>query len=331
MKISLVLILILLSFSSCGSSQRVTVKEKSLPEWYLQPLKSNDRELYALGEGKDKKEAITKALSFLAETLSVSISSTYRAKTVVKEGSHFSKDSSYESDIKSEVKTIRISHYLVVEEKSLGFKRYAVLIKVDKNKLFLSMKKELDQEFFVLKEGEKEVKNSNALQELAFLAKQKSNFKNLENKLLVMGVLNEAFNTHTYIQKRERLKDEYNRVLHSISFEVRADSNSKGLLGVLSKGLSAKGFKISKSSDENHFIVSINAEILKTKAYGFTLARSEIKFTTKNSEGSIVGSNSINLVGQSSQGFGVAKQNLSVQLNDLMQKEGVGKLLNLPI
>jgi hypothetical protein len=331
MKTTLVLIFTLLSLSSCGSSQRVTLKEKNLPEWYLHPLKSNTMELYALGEGKDKKEAVTKALSFLAETLSVSISSTYRAKTVVKEGSHYSKDSTYESDIKSEVKTIRISHYLVVEEKSLGFKRYAVLIKVDKNQLFLSMKKELDQEFFLLQEGEKELKNSDALHALAFLAKQKSNFENLESRLLVMSVLRTEFNTHSYIQKRERLKEEYKRVLDSISFEVRADSNSKGLSGVLSKGLSAKGFKISETAKKNHFILYVNAEILKTQAYGFTLARTAIKFTTKNSEGSIVGSNSINLVGQSSQGFGVAKQNLSIQLNELMQKEGVGKLLNLPI
>ncbi len=61
-------------FSGCSSTKpQVVVKERTLPSWYTNPPLSNTIELYALGEGKNKKEAIAQALSFMASTLSVSI------------------------------------------------------------------------------------------------------------------------------------------------------------------------------------------------------------------------------------------------------------------
>jgi len=49
--------------SGCaGSKPQVLVKEKTLPSWYTNPPLSSEQELYALGEGKDKKEAIAEWL-----------------------------------------------------------------------------------------------------------------------------------------------------------------------------------------------------------------------------------------------------------------------------
>ena len=331
MKITIYILSFLLVFTACGSSKRVVVKEKTLPSWYTQPLHSTTEDLYALGEGKNKKEAITEALSYMASTLSVSIASTYNAKTVVKEGKSFSKSAEYISDINSNVATMRISHYEVVQEASLGFKRYAVLIHTNKKKLFESMLQEIEQKFFIYEEGEKRVQTRNVFERLAFFKEEKKSFENLHNTLLVMGTLNAEFESRTYIQKEQALEKKYENLLHSISFELVADSNSRVLVPTLTKSLSKKGFRINKSSTLEHFIVYIEANIIKAESYGFTLARSEIKLTTKDAYGIIVGVNSINLVGQSSQGYAIAKQNLSFQLDKLIQKEGIGKLLNLPI
>ena len=80
-----------------------------------------------------------------------------------------------------------------------------------------------------------------------------------------------------------------------------------------------------------HYDIYVNAKIQKANAYGFTLARSEITFITKNYNAKVIASNVLHLTGQSSQGYAIAKQNLVKRLNDLIQKEGISKVLNIGI
>ena len=76
----------LLFFSGCGSQKRAVVaQKKEIPAWYQHPPKSSMSELYAVGSGRDKQAAITDALTQMVSTLSVSVSSKFSAKTVVKE------------------------------------------------------------------------------------------------------------------------------------------------------------------------------------------------------------------------------------------------------
>ena len=125
-----------LIFSGCGTQKRVVVaKKKEIPSWYQHPPKSSATELYAVGHGRDRQSAITDALTQMVSTLSVSVSSKFTAKTVVREGSVNSSKSLYTDELTSEVKKIRISNYELLEAYSLGFKNYVVLVKSNKKKL----------------------------------------------------------------------------------------------------------------------------------------------------------------------------------------------------
>ena len=143
-QITIIFISIIL-LNGCGAQKDLLIPQKrDLPSWYENPPRSSSHDLYALGNGRDKKSAITDALTQMVSTLSVSVSSKFTAKTISQEGKTSSSSSVYENEIESEVKTIRISNYEVVESKQLGFKKYAVLVKSNKKKLFTSMKKELE-------------------------------------------------------------------------------------------------------------------------------------------------------------------------------------------
>ena len=102
----LILVFIL---GGCGATKepKIVIKQE-LPGWYQNPPLSNSATLYAIGEGKNKEEAIANALNYMASTLSISISSSYNAKTTVREGSVSSHEGVYKSDISSDVKKIRI-------------------------------------------------------------------------------------------------------------------------------------------------------------------------------------------------------------------------------
>ena len=319
-----------LLLSACGSSKRVVVKQKELPNWYINPPLSNEQALYAIGEGKEKQEAITNALSLLLSTLNVSISSKYSAKTIVKEGTHKnSSDATYINETESEVQKISITNYELLKAEKLGFKRFAVLVKVDKAKLFNGLKRELEQKFQLIASEEKNLQRKNALEQLQFYKKSLDSLQTLPNTLAVMSTLRPSFNTAPFLNKYEKLQRKHDKLLQDISFWV--ESNFKPLASPIAKGISAKKLMIKQRNDSKHFRVYLHADIKRATAYGFTLARANISIKTKDAKGNIIAENSLNLVGQSSQGYSIAKQDLVKKLNKLIKKEGIEKVLNLDI
>ena len=322
----------LLFLSGCASQKRVVVAEKKgIPSWYEHPPKSSASELYAVGSGRDKQTAITNALTHMVSTLSVSVSSKFSAKTVVKEGSINSSSGVYTDESTSEVKNIRISNYELLESQSLGFKNYAVLVKSNKKKLFNSMKKEIEQNFEIIEQERKSVADLNMMKHLTFYKKSKESLSSLPNTLLIMNELNAAFDGAKYLSDAQAINTEYANLLSSITFSLKSDSDAKNLMAPIAKGISAKKLKIANSSGKKHFDIMIKSNIQRASSYGFTLARCTISITIKDSSGAVIGSNSLNITGQSSQGFGVAKENVAIKLNALIEKEGIAKVIGLQI
>ncbi len=328
----ILLVLTLMLVVGCGAQKRVVVaKEDKLPSWYIHPPKSTATDLYALGEGKSQKEAVAEALTAMVATLSVSVSSSFHANTVVKEGRVNSVDATYNNDVQSDVQKIRISNYSIAHSKALGFKRYAVLVKSNKKKLLIAMKKELDQKFFTISQEENSLSRVDALKQLAYYKRKKESFKSIQNKLLVMNSLDENFDASEYIRKTQIISSKYQSLAQNIRFSLTANNAGNYLIASFSKGLSQKHFSIKKGRGKFHFTIFINAKIEKANAYGFTLARTEIKIVTKDYRGTIIGSNVLNITGQSSQGFAIAKQSVIIKLNAMIQKEGIDKILGVSI
>ena len=318
-------------FSGCGSAKRVEVAQKAVPKWYEHPPRSTNSELYGVGEGKSKKEAIDNALSLIASTLSVSISSSYSAKTVIKEGRVNSSDATYVNQTHRDVKKIRIINYRVLNAAQLGFKRFAVLVEVNKEELFRGLKNELDQEFATIAAKEKNIEHENALLQLAFYKRSLQNLKNMQNNLAVMKVLDEKFDTASYRNKQNLLERKYHKLLSKITFWVDADKNAKRFVTVVEAGITKQRFMLKKKKDIYGFRIYITAKIKKAEAYGFSIARSEIAFVTKDHKGEVIGSNVLHIDGQSSQGYRIAEQDLVKKLNNRVKEEGIFKILNLNI
>jgi len=318
-------------FSGCGSAKRVEVAQKQLPSWYENPPRTTSSDLYATGEGKTKKEAIDNALTLLASTLSVSISSSFNAKTVIKEGRVNSSNATYINQTQSDVKKIKITNYELLNAVQLGFKRFAVLVKANKKELFNGLKNEIDQEFAMITQSEKNLKNKNALKKLSFYKKSIKKSKNIPNSLIVMKALNAHFNSKSYLKQLNQLQIKYDYYLDHITFSINAATNAKSFIQSISKGLSSKKFNLKNIKNEMHFIITIKADINKAEAYGFSIARSDITFIIKDAKNVTIATNVVHIDGQSSQGYKIAIQNLSKKLDALISKKGIGTILGLDI
>lgn len=320
-----------LVLNNCGSEKRVEVAQKQLPMWYMNPPQSTPSTLYAVGEGKSKKEAIDGALSLLASTLSVSISSSFNAKTVVKEGRVNSSDATYINQTQSDVKKVRITNYELLNAEQLGFKRYAVLIKADKKALFDGLKNDIDQRLEIISKEEKSVQNENGLEQYSFYKKSLNEVADIPNSLSVMKVLNTTFNSSEYLQKLAKLKQSYTMTKAQITFSIITQENTKRFSSSIEKGLTNEGFKIEVNTNKYHFRVFVRAKINRASAYGFDIARSEISFVTKDYKNRAVATNVVHIDGQSSQGYKIALQDIVKKLNLMVEKEGIAEFLKLNI
>lgn len=333
MKILFLGVYLFLAFflNNCGTAKRVEVAQKEMPSWYLNPPQSTPSTLYALGEGKSKKEAVDSALSLLASTLSVSISSSFHAKTVVKEGSINSSDATYINQTQSDVKKIRITNYALLKAQELGFKRYAVLIKADKKILFDGLKNDIDQRLSMIFEEEKSLQNENALKQYAFYKRSLKAAADIPYTLSVMKVLNNTFDSSAYLKKLAKLQQSYTTTKQKITFALMTQQNTKIFRNAIAKGITNEGFEIAAKDDRYHFRVFISAKINRASAYGFDIARSEISLVTKDYKNRVVATNVVHIDGQSSQGYEVALQSIVKKLNLIVDKEGIEQLLKLNI
>jgi len=324
--------IMLLFLSGCTSSKKMVVaQKKELPSWYENPPKSTTETLYALGYGEDKKSATTNALSNMLSKLSVAVSSKFSAKTIAREGSITSTQSVYTDEQHSEVKKTRISNYEIVQSSDLGFKKYAVLVKSDKKKLFESMFQEIQQEFQIIKNQQLIVKKQNPLKQIAFYKKTYGSLATLPYRLTLISELNKSFDGRVYIEKRGEVYKIYQDLLSNITFSLHSNKNAMNLKAVIVKGISSKQFHISHSKGKKHFRVYVNSSIEKADSYGFTLARSAINIKVKDYRGRVVGSNKLNITGQSTQGYAIAKENVAIKLNKLIEEEGISRVLGLKL
>lgn len=326
------LLLVALFLAACGNSKQLVVApKKSLPIWYKMPSKTTDTTLYATGQGQDKKEAITNALTMMASTLSVSVASKFSSKTVENQGIKDNYQITNVSEVNSDVKKTRISHYELVNADSLGFKKYIVQIKSDKKKLFDSMHNELQQKFYVVEKRQSTLENYNALKQLQMYETSRTMLKETPNELIVLNVLNNDFDASEYVNALEKLESDYNTLESKITFSISSNADASNLKMPIQSGLSSKKLAVKKSSGKYHFRVRINSKIEKASSYGFTLARSAISITTKDYRGNIIASNKLNITGQSTQGFAIAKENVAVKLNAMIEKEKISKVMGINI
>jgi hypothetical protein len=333
--IYIVFVGLVLLLSACGgstpqvSTEQLLESKSELPSWYENPPASDGNVLYGVGEGVNKDDAVAHALSDILARLNVSISSSFSSKKVVREGSATSSvDAVYVDKISSIVQTININSYDIVAYKKLGFKKYAALVKVDKKEFARALQKDIQRSLQIASSLDS-LQGVDALHTLQAYKKRLKALEGLENKLAVLSELKSDVDEQYYLQKYAALQKSYEKLRQSITFWIIADFSP--LAEPLKKGLTKEQFVIENKHDSKHFDIYIKTDITKSSAYGFIIARANVTLTTKESKKKIIATNSLLLVGRSSQSFVVAKQDLVKSFNEKIQEEGIFKILGLDI
>jgi len=330
MKIFTLILFLFFSFGCSSSAPRIERKPKTLPAWYLNPPRETKSTLYATGEGAYKREALNNALLALLAKLRISISSDYSVESVVREGSRQNyHDTTYTNKTQSSISKIDINSYELLSLEKMGFKNYIVLIKVDKKRFFRALQEELDAKLRSAEAIEGSLSSNNALEVLARYNKALDGLHDIENRLDIMMQLEDGFDPFKYRQAYTALVDKRDMLRKKLSFWIV--SSEKGLKTPLLKALREAKFTIESKKNRFHFRVFIESKEHRNYAYGFYIVKAKIGVTTKDYKGVGIADNIIYIKGASAQSYSAAKEKLIHNFYKLVEKEGVGKILNLDI
>ncbi|MCJ7765208.1 MAG: hypothetical protein MUP09_04630, partial [Thiovulaceae bacterium] len=130
-------------------------------------------------------------------------------------------------------------------------------------------------------------------------------------------------------QSANRYRNGYNDLRSKITFGLHATTQGQNLIGAIKAGLSAEKLLIEERHDSYHLRILIDTRTEQANSMGFDLARSAITLTTQNHLGSTLGSNKLNITGQSTQGYAIARENVAIKLKHLIDKEGIESILGL--
>lgn len=330
----LALVLIFLLGSCTAPEPEPSVhEEKLLPQWYLVPPNSSETYLYGAGEGSTHKKAIRSALENMASKLGISIASHYTSTlsshTVYRE--YVSK--SITSNIQSEVAGIRISNYEVIKSVQWRYNRFIVLVRSDRNRFAKSLVSDIDRKMNRIKNKETLVRTGNAITRYRFYAESSETINTMFPTLLVLSTLSDSFDDSPYLIFAEKINHDFQTLKNSITFSLQGDRHASGFIEALRVSLTDQHFKVIRhqASGNNHIIIDLRTAIKNSRAYDIYIAKTILDISVKDNKNTVIGGNRVTINAQALQSKEAALDNAAKKLQAMLKKEGVEKILGIPL
>jgi len=312
-------VIVALTILGCGGVTPKPKQTSSMPSWYLNELPSTSSYYYGVGEGSSKEEAKANALSNIAASISLVVSSSIEVSATDSSDAGYSQES--KSNVKSTTEKIKFTGVRVIKNAFVNDKFYTS-VSVDRDILFNTQKKILDNDY------KKALNLWNQMQTQGTFAVLK-NSKKLESlintillqpTLAILKSINPEFNATKYrddiISIKTKLTDAKSHILVYIKSTSKLSEHYKN---IVEKYISAYGLTLVKTKNQvrdkkNLLIIEVSTKAKKKtvkssdpRLRGASFAAVTVVLTTKNSKNKIVAQNRVNVTNISKDGLAEAK------------------------
>ncbi len=323
-KIILLVTTITLILSGCISNV-LPKKEVKLPSWYINSPINTTLYIYGEGEGDSIKEAKGNALDTMAARLVVSVSSSMKTTTNTSRsasgGSSYGKDVS--KSVKLDVEKIKFSNAKAIESVNLGSKFY-VLMKVNREQLFDSKKKEFDINDKRVDNQYSSLNSLAKLEQIHTLQDMYPKVINGKRQAIVLNAIKNDFDQGPFLKKYDSYIDAIYDLKSASVIVVQTNSKDKYFADQLIDQLNQQQYKISRTNGD--IIIKINNKVKYSVARGWNIAKVSTTLSV-TSAGKIVSNKIISTVGRSSTSKESALENASLSFIKKVKKETLDKVI----
>lgn len=312
--LSIFITIFLVGCSGLAIPSTPSTTNNTVPQWVLNPNNSNDLFFYSVGEGANISEAKNDALKQVSAQISVTISS---STTSTKTATTTTYKRNIENITKSSTEKLNFTGVSIVD-KAFHSGTFYSYIKVDKDILFQSQKKEMLQEYNKVKS----IWNKITTNGIFYTFKESNNLNTTIDKIMaqlpILKSINQTFDDEKYISELLQIKKDLN-LLKSKAIVYFKTNNAFNEKSVFEKAISDFGIKITNNlsnvrNKTNLIIISLNKSSNKypnryksQKMKDVSFADITLEVTTFDSTGKIeLAKNIINLRNASRDGYKAA-------------------------
>lgn len=296
------------------------------PSWYIKPKQNNSENLYGVADGASLEEATRFALADAAARLMVSISS---ESNLTREENRNDVNEEMRQKVRQNIEKINFSNFKVTKSDKLG-ERFFVETEIERSQFLNEQRERLGFIEKQIADLDKNSLNKSPIQRRYALIKILDLEKEVELKAQILAGAGQNINLKEKLAKIAEFKNQLN--LSSDKIEFYFDENSpKEITKIIRNSLNKEKIKISQNrniSNPNQIILRIKTDSRNNKIYEAFMTKLEIDF--ENLLGSnIVASNSIEVSGSSTLGEKEAYLSSLKSLEELIEKEGILKILGI--
>ncbi len=321
----LFLVVSLVFLMGCGGSEP-QVQPQSYPSWYLNPPGNDGAFLYGVGKGADINQAKAAALSFVSESLSITVSSEFKkSESSTRYDGGSSSFSSAVSSIKAQAKEMEFSEYKIINNQQMG-SDILLLVQVSRQRLFNDQKTKLERYSKELKAEAKQISKAPVIQQASLYKARAKKQYTLKSLALLAQTINKDFNIDAYLQQAQEVAVAEHSAQDRLKVAITASKQMQVFVDVLKEALNKEGIKVSAKGANTH--VYLNGSFQKDEVYGFKIAKANLAITCKQ-DGKSVASNSVIVSGKSRYDYDKAEQDAGNLLRLKIAKEGLFPLLGV--
>ncbi len=302
------------------------VQAQDTPSWYIKPKQNNSENLYGVAEGASLEEATRFALADAAARLMVSISA---ESNLTREENRNDVNEEMRQKVRQNIEKINFSNFKVTKSDKIG-ERFFVEAQIERSQFLSEQQERLGFLEKQITDLDKNSLNKSPIQRRYALIKIIDLEKEVELKAMILSGAGQNINLKEKLAKIAEFKNQLN--LSSDKIEFYFDENSpKEITKIIRNSLNKEKIKISQNrniSNQNQIILRIKIDSRNNKIYEAFMTKLEIDF--ENLLGSnVVASNSIEVSGSSTLGEREAYLSSLKSLEELIEKEGILKILGI--
>jgi len=323
--LTLLLVVLAISFSGCGGSKPSPSKTKKVtPKWINSVLPSDTAtKMYGMGIGKNREIAINTALSDMVAKLGTSIESIYHTDEKVT-NSYSSLEARY--IIKAEVSKIKVNNYKVIKSHKMNYREYAVMIETDKKKFSEGLKADLEMKEKSIEQKYDAVKSRDILTRYNAKKLLSKESDSLTPMIFMIAQLDSSFdkakNLAFVLAKKKAFLSEEKR----LQFYVSSDTKSKSFADKIKNYLAQNDFKVVNSSTNSVHIKLSTKDNISKGNISIAVLRLNIGVYDKSSR---IGGKNIILKERYNNSLESVYKNASVHFEQDIKSQGINKLVGI--
>ncbi len=315
----------ILLFSGCMGGFSPQKQEVKIPSWYINVPSNSMTFIYGEGEATTLKEAKDNALNSMASKLVVSVGSSIQTTTKSSRddsGSSYSKDIT--KDLKIDVQKIKFTNAVVEKSENIGDNFY-ILMKVNRQELFLNRKVEFDINDKRVTEQFNALNNYGKLEQIHILQDIYPMIIDGKKQAVILNAINNEFDYGVFVKKYDSYIDAISSLKNDSTITVTTNSSEKYFADGLIDMLNQQKYKISNSTNGD-ILISINNKIKYSIAKGWNIAKVATTLSVM-SNNKIVSNKTISSLGRSSTTKESALEDASKSFLKQIEEETLDKVI----